>query len=269
METTEDTLIVPEVTALADDTGPIISDVTDVNIPEDDGEDPIDAAIEAKAQLLLEQRLKGAEAQLTERLTQQYEARTRSTLEAREQTALRDSFADAIKEAHTQLKNLDIYDKDNNPVEIDDKTFEEFVAKPFQRHNSQVQQTVQQRLLNTIADAAVNILPAEVRDDFGKKAAQKPIDQWLRIFAETLAPHTESVKQAQKELDVKVKAAEARGFARGQRNPAGAPKQVSERASDNTQLDLTTHIGLARALHLGLLPGGEAEYRERRGKLEE
>ena len=232
---------------------------TNPNPTDDDDSDPIEEAFAARLALELERRASDLEKTVTTRILAQQEATQTAATAAQEANRLRDSFAGSIKTVRDGLAGLDIYDKAGNPVSIGDQLFEQIVAQPFQRHNSTVQEATQRQILNLLGSTAYNALPATVRDDFAAKAASKPLNEWLTLFAETFAPHTGTVKERDKEVEVRIKAAEARGYAKGQKAREAPPRNITESApSANGSFDLTTISGLASALVKGGIT--EAEY---------
>src|SRR3990167_2394289 len=179
---------------------------------ESDEEDPIEALVQARLSLERERMVAEAHAEQEARSAAEQQ-RLRATAE---REALRSSFETAIKTARDKLKSVKVKNEDGDDVVINlpDDFFEEAVAKPFQAHNANVREVVQADVLNALADAALNTLPDSSREDFITKATAKPLTEWLQTYAETQAPNTQFVKTLQREVDVQVKAATARGFAR-------------------------------------------------------
>jgi len=264
--TTEDTNVRTEDTADPDVTGDTDDVTADNDTIDDDDEDPIEAAIAARVQLELERQAATTETRVRAELAARQADEYRRQANATNARVFADSFGDAVKKARESIKAQTFHDEDGKVYRLTDEAIEDMVVKPFQAHNSVVQQAVQTQTLTAIAEAAVGLLPADVREEFGKQADGKPLDEWLRTFAEMLAPATTHSKTMSKELEAKLKAAEARGFAKGQRTPPGTPRQVNERSTQSTTPDLNTLAGAAGALSKGQITA--AKYLEIRQKLQ-
>lgn len=237
---------------------------------EEDGEDPIEALVAERVRLATADKLKELETAAFEAAQARVEAARRSTLEDEQRKTLNDSFADAIKEARKGLQNIKYYTADGQEASFPDELIEQIVVAPFQKHNASVQQTVSsaERMAAMVAlgEAAMTALPEPVREDFAKKADGKPLDVWLKTLAETAAPETEYVKKLKEEEKSRLLAAEARGYAKGQKTPTGTPRVTgTERQVAAGQVDLNSQSGIARALADGVID--EAKYRELRYKL--
>lgn len=278
MEATEDAVAGIEVTkgaailaAPPEDTVPTIAGDDNTPAPDvtaDNDEDPFEVAFQARWELEQEK--------LRERLTAEARARIQAEQAAAEaerartqtEQTLRDRFEEMVKAQREGLRSLTVYNEKGEASRISDEAIEQLVIKHGQAYNATVQREVEQRILTGLATTAVQSLPTdEARESFATKAQNKPLGDWLRAYAESLAPSTEYVKSLERELDVKIKAAEARGYAKGQKAPAGTPHAEGNRpaAAANNQVDLTTQFGLARALAQGHIT--DSEYRERRAKL--
>lgn len=228
---------------------------------DDNSEDPIEAAITARLALEAD-RIRREVRQDIETKQRREQASLNSQANAR---ALQQSFAHATKQAHDMWRQLQVFDKDGNPAQLPDTLFEEIVAKPYQGHNATVQQGVASQVLQNLADMALASLPEDAREEFSQRATGKPIDEWLKIYGELRAPHTEYAEMSKKERLAAEKAAEARAKAGTVARVGGTPRQGTDRAS-NPSPDLNTQSGLARALVAGTI--NEDEYRKRRAVLE-
>lgn len=278
MSPTEDAVVTEDVADVHDEehlaAAPNVT-VTDTDVTDDQDDSPGDFS-EADAEAAFEDAIRARLELETERIRREeraaHEQRIREDTARRAAEAdaarFRDSFATATRESFTAWQNLKVYDEDGRQVKLTEDDFQRVVAAPYQKHNATVQAGVMQGLLQDLAQAALSVIPEADRPTFTERASGKPIDEWLRLVAEHLAPSTEYAKLSTKEIEAKLKAAEARGIAKGRKMPAGTPPQGGERApgASSSQPDLNTHLGLARALHLGRID--EAEYRERRAKLE-
>lgn len=249
----------------AEGTVPDPEDVTADPDPEEE-EDPLEEYYRSRAAL--------DEATVRERVRQElqeeYEARQaeehRRALAQAEQKSLRDSFGDAVREAVSKLRSQKFYNEDGEQLQLTDQQLQEMVVAPFQKYNSTAAQVIHGGLLSTLAETALNSLPRDSREDFTKAAAGKPLDQWFQIYAEHAAKATKFVEQLKREEDVRIKAAEARALARAQKAKPTTPEGVTERPADTQRTDLTTQLGLARALREGKI--SDEEYRQQRRKLE-
>lgn len=265
-ETTEEQTL----TATPEGTDPNAEATAESNTEEEDGEDPIEALVAERTRLALE----AAEREIEERVTARYQAQTeaarRSQLEAAEREKLSSGFTDAMKTARQNLQSIKYFTEDGQEATFTDELIEQLVIAPFQKHNATVQQTIQSAertaAMVALGEAALNIIPETVREDFAKKADGKPLDVWLRTVIEHGAPESEYVKRIKDEEKARLLAAEARGFAKGQKAPSGTPRVTgTERAIAAGQVDLTTQSGIARALADGAI--NEEKYRELRAKL--
>ena len=262
-DSTESTATKPEDTKDVTGKG---ADATANPDSDDDEEDLIEAAIQARLALEVERKADELAAKkLAIKESELSEAQRKRDSEV-EQTKLRESFAEAVKSTRNALKTLEIYDSAGKRVEFTDTAFEDLVVKPFQKHNSEAEKAHQSVVVNALTQAALDSLPAEMRSDFTSRAGNKPINEWLKTYAEMYAPNAEAIKELKREEDAKIKAAEARGFAKGQKSKGGSAPNPTERSANNEQTDLTTQIGLIRAYMGGKL--NESEYIERRRKLE-
>ena len=271
VESTEDTVATTEVAApiiAADDTVTGLTEVTaEGNTDDEDDGDPIEEAFLARLALEQEKLQAAADARARERIAaEQAEAFRRQTASNSEQT-LRDALAETIKRSREGLRNITVYDDKGNASRLSDEVIEEHVAKPLQAYNAQVRSTERNGVYHELAQTTVNLLPETQREAFSTQAAGKPLDEWQKTYAELYAPNSDFVKQMQREVDVKVKAAEARGYAKGQKATGGTPRATGERpaAATGASFDLSTHSGLAGALAAGRI--SEAEYREKRANL--
>lgn len=217
-------------------------------------EDPITAAV--KAALALE-----ADRMATEATARAREENDRRTEEARLRAAAEDeakrlqsSFSDALREAYSASKeHIKFIDEEGKERSIDDSTFEEVFVKPMQRYNANADKAHQMRIYGMMAQAAMELLPDQAaKDKFSKEAADQPLPVWLKKLTEAVAPHSEFAKVATKEVETKVKAAEARGYVKGQKAPAGTAK-IDGGAKNTNQPDLTTAFGIADAKAKGLV----------------
>ena len=260
-EGTDGTLPTPEATLTPDATAEDLSEATADNDPDpdEDDEDPVEAAVQAR---LAQEADKMAEAAM-ERARREHDERELTAAQRRaadaEAERLANSFANAIRESYAAAKqNVRYTDGDGNELTMDDRTFEEVVVKPMQKFNSTAEQAYQMRIYGILAQSALDSLPADQRDAFAKQAAGKPLPEWLKTYAEMLAPHTSFAKSIEKDTETKVKAAEARAFVKGQKAPGGTPKVTGGRTNQTNQPDLSTAFGIGDALGKGLIDNDTA-----------
>ena len=231
-------------------------DVTADDTDSDDGGgDPLEDAIRARLDLERERIL----GEVKNEVLAQREAEEQGRRRSAEASRLRDAFGDATKEARSAWHSLKVYDEDGNPAALPDDLFERIVAQPYQRYNATAQDVAQGLVLSHLAEAAMSTLPAEAREEFARRAANRPLEEWLDTYSELRAPHTSSAKTLSKELEAKLKAERARGYRDGQRQPPGPPKQVNESGTPQS-IDRNTISGMARAHAQGQIP--DAEYVE-------
>lgn len=227
-------------------------------------EDPVELAIRAAVELersrLIDEARAAAEAD--RRADQQRQRAEEDT------KLLRDSWAEATKTARAAAQTLRVKTEDGDVISVtlDDDTIQSQIIAPFERHNAKASLAAQTEVFTTLATAAMESLPESQREEFAKRAAAQPLDKWLEVYREMAAPHTNAIKDRARAEDAKIKAAEARGYTKGQRAPAGTARQGSETSrAGNGSVDLTTQFGLADALSKGLL--SESEYIEKRKAL--
>ena len=251
-ETPLETVVTPETTAA------VPPEVTE---EANDDSDPFEIAYEARRELERESERARLAAEVREQL--QREAQDRAYAMAQQQDAMRvrETFADVLKDARAGLSKITVKTDDDEElsVGITDQAFEEAVAKPMQRFNAVAEQTFTTRVYNELAEAASSVLPVEAHEDFNKKASGQSLPQWIQTLVETQAPHTAYAKALQREIDVKVKAAEARGYARGQKAPAGVAKAGESRTRTGSS-DLSSWSGAASALARGDIT--DSEFRD-------
>lgn len=266
MPPTEDTVDTTEVTGDAEVTAPSPEDTADVTTEatgedNEDTTDPFEVAYEARREL--ERDTERARLAEEVRAALMRENAERAALNAAQQDALRlrESFADVLKEARGALSKINVKTDDDEElvIGINDATFEEAVAKPLQRFNATAEQTYTTRIYNELAEAASSVLPVEAHESFNKAATGKTLPEWIQTLVETQAPYTDFAKTLNREVEVKVKAAEARGYAKGQKAPLGVPKQGEGRAA-RVNTDLNSWSGAAGALARGDIT--EAEFRD-------
>ena len=219
----------------------------------DEEEDPVEVAVLARMAQEADKMAAAAMERAREETNQRAVEAEQRRVEAEAAERLNNSFADAIRESYEAVKAKVRYtDDDGQERTLDDSLFEEVVVKPMQKFNSNAERAHQTRVYGLLAQSAMDSLPADLREKFAKDAAGKPLPEWLKTYAEMLAPHTSFAKSVEKDTDTKVKAAEARAFVKGQKSPAGTPKAGEGRANTN-QPDLTTAFGIADAKAKGLI----------------
>lgn len=238
------------------------SEVTDANPNEatadndptdDEDDDPVETAVQARLAQEADKMAEAALARARRETDEQAQTAAQRRAEAEEAERLSNSFATAIRESYEAAKGLQLYDAMGNEIALDDKVFEDIVVKPMQKFNSTAEKAHQTRIFGALAQSAMELLPETEREAFARKAAGKPLPEWLATLADTLAPHSTYARSLAKETETKVKAAEARGFVKGQKAPAGTPRAGGERAGQTNQPDLTTAFGIGDALNKGLI----------------
>jgi len=246
----------------ADDAAPNDTAPEDADATADDGEDdpdydPIEAAIQERVKLELERKQEELEQNARRAADQRIAEESRRTSQAAEANQLRDSFVESLRESYTAIKAKKFYDQDGAEVQFSDADFQEHVAKPMQKHNSVVREIVQGTVLAQLADTALATLAdSDARSKFTEEASGKPLNEWLDKYAETRAAGSQFVKKLQQEIEAKVKAAEARGFAKGQKRPVTTPKQGTERVTPANN-DTSTITGLVAAHRAGQVSDDE------------
>lgn len=253
MDPEEDTPVVPENPDPSleepEVTGPDDPEVTPDNPDPNDEGDPIEDAV--KAALELERERLKEEYRHTWEEEQAMQAQLLA--EQSRQRQQNDLYTDALKNAHTRIRNVRYFDEAGQEAEFTDDMFQRLVAEPFNDYNTKVRKHVQDETLTTVANIALELLPEENRDEFRKRAAGKPLKDYFEIFTDLRAPHTETWKEREKRLEVEKKAEHARGFARGQKAPSGTAPQGNERPTPTETYDTNTTSGLIAAHRAGLV----------------
>lgn len=242
------TVTTPEVT---DDTK--VEDTDDENPDEEeDADDPIVSFQKTWESTKLAQVKEDALREAREQLMAEQEANRRAQLDTQQRESLNTSYADSVKAMRKQFESLTVYDEDGEPVKWDDQTFQKFVA-PWQEHNTKMQTAGVTKGYSDWSEAVVKVLPASAREEFAKKAHQKPLAEYLKTFAELYAPQTDFAKTAKADTEVKLKAAEARGFTKGQKAPVGTPRQGNDKPTEarGEVIEIGNLYDAARALAKG------------------
>lgn len=216
-----------------------------------EGDDPTEVAIKAA--------LEAEKERLTQDVTQQLRndferqaAEERQSREADEQAeALLNSFGSTVREVRQNLKNVKFFDEEGNERVLSDDALEELVIKPLAKYNQTGERAASLKVLTALAGAAKNTLPESVREEFTKRATNKPIDRWLEEYADMKAAETPWGKKAIKEQEAAIKAAEARGFKKGQSSPPTSPGVTGEKAPPKGTVDYSSASSLAKAYNEG------------------
>lgn len=231
---------------------------------EDDDEDPIEVAAVARAQQLVRDAL--AKRDEEERIARDVANAVAYKAQQEEETKkkLNESFVKSAKRTKDALEKLPLRDEDGNAIKLTDEVIQQFI-EPWNEHNGFVTQTktndAEAVVYTNLAQAALSIVPADKHEEFSKRANGKPLPEYLKAIVELDAPNSEYAKKLQEDADVKVKAAYARGFAKGQKAPPGTPATPQQSSVNRgAKPDLTTLAGAARALAKGDID--EAKYLE-------
>ena len=218
-------------------------------------EDPVEVAFKARLESESERIRQEAE----EKARTEFEARLET--DRRRQTAeqeaeqLLNSFGSTVREMRDNLKRVTFWDADREEArQLSDAEIEELVVKPAVRYNLRGQQAEALRLRKELADAALSSLEEPDRKTFIERGTGKDFKDWLSELTEVRAPKTKWAQQFKKDQEAAIKAAEARGYARGQKAPAGTPPTgdgVSTKGRSN--IDLSSRGGIARAVKEGLI----------------
>ena len=249
--TEETTLVAPTPEDTADDTTEVTGEVNDDT-------DPFEVAYEARRELERSREREQMEREIAERLRKEAIDAANAARAAAEADKVQETFADVIKAARTGLGKINVKAEDGEEltVGITDEAFEEAVAKPLQRFNAAAEQTYTQRVYNELATAASTVLPTELHEEFNKQATGKDLPGWIRTLVEVNAPHSEFAKRLTEDKTVAEKAAEARGYARGQKARVGVPKVGEERFARDTS-PTNSWSGASAALARGDITEGE------------
>lgn len=228
---------------------------------EDSDEDPLIAYEKAVIEREREKLLKEA----TERVREEQRAAQlraqQAQLVKQQQDQWKQAFVDAAKKTKEAFSGLEVYNSENERVEFDDKLVQKFV-EPWNDYHMKVQQTQLTNDFQELAEAAFSLMPKDLQEEFAKRAHEKPLPEYLKAFAELLAPHTDYAKAQAGELDIKVKAAEARAAAKLQK--VTSPKQIGEHAAVVDKIEITSVLEAAKALAAGQIT--DEKFRELHAK---
>lgn len=245
---------------------PEVTDVDPENVTADDedDEDPLEAYYKARR----EQEKAETEAELEARIAAQFEAkrlaRERQQAAESEQQALRDTFTDTMRTVYSNLKNRKFYDADHREIVLSDSDIEQMVLGPFQAYNASARDTLVTGFAGRLQNAALSLVPNDVRDKFLEESSTLEIDDYLKLLAEYTAPTTKAVAKLKEQEEIIKKAEYARGYAKGSKAPPGSPPSDGERPSVTPakKFDLNTESGRAGALAAGQIT--PEKYRELR-----
>lgn len=233
-----------------------VQDGDDANSDEedDDDEDPTEALIVARAN----QAVRDALAKKAEEDRAAQEAANAVAYKAHQEEEtkkkLNESFVKSSKKTLEALQKLSLRDEDGQPIKLTDDMVQTFI-EPWNEHNGFVTQTkdgdAEARVYTNLAQAALSVVPTDKHEEFSKRANGKPLSEYLKAIVELDAPNSEFVKKLVEDSDVKVKAAYARGFSKGQKAPPGTPANPTQTAVARGKTDITTVSGAALALSKG------------------
>ena len=228
--------------------------------------DPVKAAIDAAIAARLEELESTARDKARQEASEEREFERRVAAEQARAEELINSFGTTVRTVRENLKGVKLTDSDGNTLALSDEDIEKLVVSPLQRYNQTGQQAATTQTFRQLAEAAMNSLPESAREAFARRATNKPLDEWLTEYAELKAEQTGWAKKSKADMDAAIKAAEARGFKRGQTAPANPPVQGqdSQRAV-NQNVDRNSISGAAKALSQGLIT--DSEYVEIYNKL--
>lgn len=254
----EDTAKAKELAEVTPKSEGTVHDGDDANADDnddDDDEDPIEEAVKARTEQIVRQALEAERRAEQSRRAAEADEYRKAQAEEEKKKKLNDSFVNTAKRTRDALSKLPLRDEDGNAIKLTDEVIQEFV-EPWREHNGLVQQaidgTAEARVYSNLAQAAISLIPADKHEEFAKRADGKPIAEYLKTIAELNAPTTEFVKNLQEDADVKVKAAFARGFAKGQKAPPGTPSTPQQSSINRgAKPDLTSVSGAALALSRG------------------
>ena len=204
------------------------SESDDETNEEDDGPDPIELFKETFKKVELEKLQREAVEQAKREMAAEQAAQQQEQAAKLIQEKLSESFEKSIKDARQAVLGLKFYDEDGNNVRVSDEDFQKIV-KPWNDHNSQVTTLTTQKIYSDVATAVNSLLTQAEQQEFFRRANDKPLSDYFSIFADLMAEKTPTYKKLKEDQEVAVSAAEAKGFARGQKGPKGTPKQENER----------------------------------------
>lgn len=115
-----------------------------------------------------------------------------------------------------------------------------------------------QRMTDALTEAALELIPEDAIDEFGKKAGGKPLAAWLDELAEVRAPNSRWAKQQEKEHEAVLKKEYARGFEEGANGPPGQPSQSGSKGG--RQSTYSTLAQLTAAKSDGTYQGNDQEF---------
>ena len=224
---------------------------------EDTLEAAIEAALAARIDAIRETERQEARREL-EDIRQQERHRESERVAAEE---LINSFGSTVREVRDNLKRVKLTNDDGQEITLTDGDIEALVVNPLQRYNQTGERVATTKTLLQLAEAALNTLPEQSREGFIKRAANRPLNDWLTEYAESKAEQTSWAKQSKANQEAAIKAAEARGFKRGQATGTNPPPQGEGTPKQSGgAVDRNSISGAAKALSQGLI--SEQDYRD-------
>lgn len=266
-EDTEDTdkevIPTPEVTG---STGEKVQPSDSGDESEDDEVDPLEALKVEYEKVRAAEIRKELEEQVRKEIEERNEGERKAAQDAQARELLRTSFADSTKKTKALLEALNAHDEEGEPITLTDDVIQKFID-PWQAYNAEVQTAKLQEAYSTVAEAVLKNLPKDKHDEFSTRAHQKPIDVYLKEYAELMAPQTEYARTVSTDVDLKIKSAEARGYARGQKAKVATPTSSgSERTlqQETGKIEVANLYDAARALAAHQIDDAKyLEYREK------
>lgn len=265
---TEDEELTTEVTTPVEDTEEEVPNVTAEATESEEVEE--DDPFEAWKAEFEKNRAAELRKELEEKARQEFLLNQQSAAKAQQEAAARErmktSFGTAAQLTAGMLKKLEVYDQEGQKLEFDDSAIQTFI-QPWQQHNSVVQQAEESRIYEQLAETIYTNLPKDAQDSFAERAHGKPLAQYVKEFGESYAKNSDAYKALQAEMEEKVKAAEARGIAKGQKTPKGTAGTVEQHSTNRSTepVDKTTLVGIARARNAGHID--DNEFRELYAKI--
>jgi hypothetical protein len=200
-------------------------------------------------------------AEVRREIEREAQERERKAQEQAERARLERLYPTTVKTIRDGLRALSpmVAGEDGVPRPLTDEEIEATVLKHVADLNSRVFDSVAIQVFGTLPAAAQDLLPADASAKLIEEGDQKPIGDWLKLFGEHYAEHSEWAKAKAKEHEAAVKAAEARGQRIGRGLPPDQPSQADgrQRAPAKTWAQLQAGYGAGT-----LTDAEEARYLE-------
>lgn len=218
-----------------------------------DDDDPVKEAVEAG----ISAELPKIREQVRLEIEGEYQKNLQTRRQEEELAQLANSFGSTVREVYQNLNKLELYDEDGKRFTFDDNTFQSTIAEPFQKFNQKGFEAAWLQARSAIGEAALKLVPKEEHETFIKAAGGKAPDEWLDTLVNHLAPKSKWAQQVTKDHEAEVKAAEARGIAKGQKMKGAPPSSAEAGGKGSVAINYDSIVSITRARKEGLIDHDE------------